>query len=91
MTISYRKDGLVGVVTLDRPDVFNCLNLETLTELRKLIAELARDRSTRVVIVTGAGDKAFCSGADLKERRGMSPEQVEVYIRTIRDTFSELE
>ncbi|MBU8711686.1 enoyl-CoA hydratase-related protein [Brevibacillus sp. FSL K6-0770] len=91
MTISYRKDGLVGVVTLDRPDVFNCLNLETLTELRKLIAELACDRSTRVVIVTGAGDKAFCSGADLKERRGMSPEQVEVYIRTIRDTFSELE
>ncbi|HBZ82856.1 MULTISPECIES: enoyl-CoA hydratase-related protein [unclassified Brevibacillus] len=91
MTISYRKDGLVGVVTLDRPDVFNCLNLETLTALRKLIAELARDRSTRVVIVTGAGDKAFCSGADLKERRGMSPEQVEVYIRTIRDTFSELE
>ncbi|MGM0711277.1 enoyl-CoA hydratase-related protein [Brevibacillus parabrevis] len=91
MTISYRKDGLVGVVTLDRPDVFNCLNLETLTELRKLIAELARDRSTRVVIVTGAGDKAFCSGADLKERRGMSPEQVEAYIRTIRDTFSELE
>ena len=91
MTISYRKDGLVGVVTLDRPDVFNCLNLETLTELRKLIAELARDRSTRVVIVTGAGDKAFCSGADLKERRGMSPEQVEVYIRTIRDTFCELE
>ena len=91
MTISYRKDGLVGVVTIDRPDVFNCLNLETLTELRKLIAELVRDRSVRVVIVTGAGDKAFCSGADLKERRGMSPEQVELYIRTIRDTFSELE
>ncbi len=42
MTISYRKDGLVGAGTLDRPDVFNCLNLETLTELRKLIAELAR-------------------------------------------------
>ncbi|GED26108.1 enoyl-CoA hydratase [Brevibacillus agri] len=91
MTISYQKEGMVGVVTIDRPDVFNCLNLATLTELRQLVAELAGDRSTRVVVVTGAGDKAFCSGADLKERRGMSPEQVEHYIRTIRDTFSELE
>ncbi|MCG6197556.1 enoyl-CoA hydratase/isomerase family protein, partial [Anoxybacillus sp. LAT_38] len=43
------------------------------------------------VIVTGAGEKAFCSGADLKERRTMTDLQVQLYIRTIRDTFSELE
>jgi enoyl-CoA hydratase/carnithine racemase len=79
------------LLTVDRPDVYNCLNLETLQTLRRLIAEIALDKDIRVVIVTGAGDKAFCSGADLKERRTMSEQQVQLYIRTIRDTFSELE
>ncbi|WP_103107695.1 enoyl-CoA hydratase-related protein [Brevibacillus reuszeri] len=91
MTVSLHKEGLIGVLTLDRPDVFNCLNLETLITLRSLISEIALDNEIRVVIVTGAGDKAFCSGADLKERRTMPQEQVQQYIKTIRDTFTELE
>jgi len=56
-----------------------------------LIGEIALDAEIRVVIVTGAGEKAFCSGADLKERSTMPQSQVQEYIRTIRDTFSELE
>jgi len=91
MTVSLHKDGLIGVLTLDRPEVFNCLNVETLTTLRRLIGEIALDAEIRVVIVTGAGEKAFCSGADLKERSTMPQSQVQEYIRTIRDTFSELE
>lgn len=91
MTVSFQKEGAVGILTLDRPEVFNCLNMETLVALRQWIAQLSQDKDTRVVIVTGAGDKAFCSGADLKERRTMTEQQVQLYIRTIRDTFSELE
>jgi enoyl-CoA hydratase/carnithine racemase len=91
MSVSLQKEGLICLLTVDRPDVYNCLNLETLQTLRRLIAEIALDKDIRVVIVTGAGDKAFCSGADLKERRTMSEQQVQLYIRTIRDTFSELE
>ncbi|MFD2371050.1 enoyl-CoA hydratase-related protein [Brevibacillus sp. GCM10020057] len=91
MTVTLRKEGLIGVLTLERPDVYNCLNLELLVTLRRLIAEIALDPDIRALIVTGAGDKAFCSGADLKERKTMSPQQVQVYIRTIRDTFTELE
>lgn len=91
MTVTLRKEGQIGVLTLDRPEVFNCLNLETLVTLRSLIADIALDRDIRAVIVTGSGDKAFCSGADLKERRTMPQQQVQVYIRTIRDTFTELE
>ncbi|MCK9905687.1 enoyl-CoA hydratase-related protein, partial [Frankia sp. Cpl3] len=41
--------------------------------------------------MTGAGEKAFCAGADLKERRAMSEQQVQLFVRTIRDTFSELD
>lgn len=91
MTVSLQKDGPIGILTLQRPDVFNCLNLETLVTLRGLIHQISQDGDIRVVIVTGAGDKAFCSGADLRERRTMSPPQVDEYIRTIRDTFTELE
>jgi len=91
MTVQFRKEGLIGILTLNRPEVFNCLNLETLQTMRGLLAEIALDRDLRVLVVTGAGDKAFCAGADLKERRTMNEQQVQLFIRTIRDTFSELE
>ncbi|MBY0088585.1 enoyl-CoA hydratase-related protein [Brevibacillus brevis] len=91
MTVSLQREGAIGVLTLQRPEVFNCLNLDTLVTLRGLISEINHNRDIRAVIVTGAGDKAFCSGADLRERRSMSPQQVDVYIQTIRDTFTELE
>ncbi len=91
MTIHVRKEESVAIVTINRPEVFNCLNLETLQTLRTTVAELAFDREVRVVIVTGAGEKAFCAGADLKERRTMSDEQVRLFIQTIRDAFSEVE
>ncbi len=91
MTVRFHKEGLVGIITIDRAEVFNCLNLETLSAMRQQIADIMFDREIRVVIVTGAGEKAFCSGADLKERRTMTEQQVQRYIRTIRDTFTELE
>ncbi|USG67542.1 enoyl-CoA hydratase-related protein [Brevibacillus ruminantium] len=91
MSILFQQDGTVGILTINRPDVFNCLNLDTLLAIRQKVAEVALDREVRVLIVTGAGDRAFCSGADLKERRSMSDQQVQHYIRTIRDTFSDLE
>ncbi|MGD8190009.1 enoyl-CoA hydratase [Brevibacillus ginsengisoli] len=91
MTVSLRVEGKVGILTIERPDVFNCLNLETLRTMRDHIARLQFEKDIRAVIVTGAGEKAFCAGADLKERRTMSESQVQEFIRTIRDTFTELE
>lgn len=91
MTVSFRKEEQIAILTIERPEVFNCLNLNTLLELRKCIAEIVLDKEIRVVIVTGAGEKAFCAGADLKERRAMSEQQVQLFVRTIRDTFSELD
>lgn len=91
LSVLFQKEGAVGILTIDRPQVHNCLNLETLLSLREWITSLCSDKETRVVLVTGSGDKAFCTGADLKERRTLTPQQVEHYIRTIRDTFTELE
>jgi enoyl-CoA hydratase/carnithine racemase len=91
MAITLQREEQVGILTIERPDVHNCLNLETVQMLRQQVSQLSADRDVRVVIVTGAGDKAFCAGADLKERRTMSESQVRVFIRAIRDAFSELE
>jgi enoyl-CoA hydratase len=58
-------------VTIDRPEAMNALDLETLRDLRDRLAALARDRETRVVVLTGAGDKAFVAGADIKYMSGL--------------------
>ncbi|QKG84782.1 enoyl-CoA hydratase [Kroppenstedtia pulmonis] len=84
-----RKEG-ISVITLNRPDVHNALNMAALKELRQIVEELKDCRDTRVVVITGEGNKAFCSGADLKERRSFTEDQVRQYIRVIRDTFQEV-
>ena len=65
-----REDG-VAVVTVDRPDALNALDLPTLTELRDRLDELADDESVRAVVLTGAGEKAFVAGADIKYMHGL--------------------
>jgi enoyl-CoA hydratase len=62
----------VVVLTLDRPEALNALNGETLSELRDRLRELAMNTDTRVLVLTGAGDRAFAAGADIKEMRAMT-------------------
>jgi enoyl-CoA hydratase/carnithine racemase len=90
LLIEKRPDGIL-VVTINRPERRNALDRPTLAAGRKLIRDILYDRSARVLIVTGAGHQAFCSGADLKEREGMTMDEVRQYIRYIRDTFTEIE
>ncbi|MEP6811701.1 MAG: enoyl-CoA hydratase-related protein [Actinomycetota bacterium] len=72
--IDVKADGGVCVVTIDRQDALNALNVETLTELRDRLREVAADESVRAVVLTGAGEKAFVAGADIKYMSGLSPE-----------------
>jgi methylglutaconyl-CoA hydratase len=58
----------VAVVTLNRPEAMNSLNTQLRVELTALFPQLDLRNDVRVIVITGAGDKAFCSGADLKER-----------------------
>lgn len=67
----------VLVVTLNRPEVGNAMNLAMLTELVDLLFELYLDAGpTRCVVLTGAGERIFCAGGDMKERGTMAPEAV---------------
>ncbi len=68
--IRYERDSDAGVatVTINRPDVMNALDLPTMTELATAFTQASWDEAVAVVVVTGAGDRAFCTGADLDEQ-----------------------
>jgi enoyl-CoA hydratase/carnithine racemase len=66
----------VAVVIIDRPERMNALSRATVERLGQIGRELGSDPSVRACVLTGAGEKAFCAGADLKERSGMTREQV---------------
>jgi enoyl-CoA hydratase/carnithine racemase len=66
--IHYTKKGFVATVTINRPEVLNCFDLVTLKELGAAFLDASVDDAIAVVVVTGTGDKAFCTGADLKEQ-----------------------
>ena len=66
-TLLYEEDDGVAIVTLNRPDVHNAFNQKMQSELRELWRSLRRNDDVRVVILTGAGEKAFCTGIDREE------------------------
>ena len=71
MPIEYRKDGKIALFTINRPEVLNALSLETLRELSDDLADFRDDPNLSVGIITGAGDKSFCTGMDLKSTIGL--------------------
>jgi len=73
--ITQLVDGTIGLITLNRPDAANALNMLMGQELLAAVHAAEADDAVRVIILTGSGRKAFCAGADLKERKGMNKEQ----------------
>ena len=73
--IDVQRQDAVAVVTIDRPDALNALDVDTLTALRDTLRSLADDAAVRAVVLTGAGEKAFVAGADIKYMSGLGPEQ----------------
>jgi enoyl-CoA hydratase len=73
--IHLEKRSPLAVVTLDRPKALNALNAETLRELESVFGELAADPAIRVILLTGAGGRAFAAGADIRELAAVAPEE----------------
>jgi enoyl-CoA hydratase/carnithine racemase len=84
------KDG-IAVLTLNRPKVMNSFNFALLNSLKEQVDALKFNTNVRVVIITGADRKAFCAGADLKERTTFDELQVKEFIFTIRNLFTSIE
>jgi len=85
------RDGHTAVITLSRPEAHNALSFATLLELRAALAEARFDEDLRTLIITGAGEKSFCAGADLKERPSMSEAQVRRFVANIRELMDDIE
>jgi enoyl-CoA hydratase/carnithine racemase len=89
--VEYR--GTAAWVTLNRPEVRNALSRDVNLRLRDIAAEIDQREDVHAVVITGAGDKAFCAGADLKERRGVAPAETASYVNAIAgaiNAFAEL-
>jgi enoyl-CoA hydratase/carnithine racemase len=71
-TILYETKGTIARITINRPEAMNAFDLATARLLGERLKEFDRDPDLRVAILTGAGDKAFCAGADLKKMHGGS-------------------
>lgn len=83
-----RREGQVAEIAIHNPERYNALSRQVVEELQAAAAELAVDRSVRAVIIHGGESKAFCSGADLKERAALTEPQVFAAVHLLRETVN---
>lgn len=87
--VEKRSDG-IAIVTLNRTDAANALSKQMLHDLKTAANHLRNNPEVRVIILTGAGEKAFCAGADLKERKTMTENEVRQAVRSIGEAVNEV-
>ncbi|MBB4823613.1 enoyl-CoA hydratase/carnithine racemase [Sporosarcina luteola] len=90
-TILYVQEGHLAFVALNRPDAMNAFNYDMLVELGETIDMIRINPEIRVVVFSGTGDRAFSVGADLKERKTLSDEQVKRNVLKIGEVFTAIE
>jgi enoyl-CoA hydratase len=83
-TILFEKADGIGKVTLNRPDKLNALNSTVYKELYDAFEAAEKDPEVRVLIITGAGDRAFAAGSDVAEMEKMNPLEAQAFMGTIR-------
>ena len=89
--LQIKKESEVATITLNRPDKRNSLLPETLDALDSYLDDVASDKSIRILVITGAGEKAFCTGADLHIFSEHTPEEVRTkWVRRGHEIFRKL-
>ncbi|MFM8395549.1 MAG: enoyl-CoA hydratase/isomerase family protein [Acidobacteriota bacterium] len=88
--ILIERSDRIAIITINRPDKLNALNIQTREELSAALDELRDDAGTRVVIITGAGEKAFIAGADISEFEGRTAIEQRAVMRS-RNIFTTAE
>ncbi len=89
--ILVERDGSVAIWTIDRAERMNALSRATVRQFGELARAAATDDSIRAIVITGAGERAFCAGADLKERKGMDEEDVRDFLALYRAAFDAID
>src|SRR5919199_21980 len=81
----------IAILRVNRPDALNAMNVDVISELSKMIDILAADDSIRVVIITGAGERSFCAGADISYMVNIDPMQAERYATSAQDVINRID
>ena len=89
-TIIYEIRGNVGYITINRPKALNALNVKALTELSEAVDMMAGDDNVKVIIITGAGGKAFVAGADISAMQTMTATEAYAYARLGQTTYNKV-
>lgn len=89
--IRLEKRSPLAVVTLHRPQVLNALNADTLAELSHAFEDLAADPEIRVVLLAGAGGRAFAAGADIRELAALKAEEGQIFALRGQDVLRRME
>src|SRR5512143_1983239 len=84
-------NGSAAVITINRPDKLNALNIETMAEIKAVFTELASNNQIRGVIVTGSGEKAFIAGADIKELNRLNALSGKDFAENGQDVFNTIQ
>ena len=90
-TLELQMEGSLATVTLNRPKALNAINLAMVGELEQVVRQVRDDTGVRVVVITGAGDKAFAAGADITEFKAMSPIDAWLFVQRLQRLFLEIE
>ena len=88
--IKYEEEGMVAVLTINRPKALNALNSQVLDELDKTLDNVDLNK-IRALIITGAGEKSFVAGADIGEMSSLTKEQGKAFGKKGNDVFRKLE
>lgn len=90
--ILFQKEGEVGIITINRPEQRNALDLDTRKEMLQVLQDIRKDGSLKVLIITGSGEKAFASGADIHLLKKMKPtECFEFFEKFSHKLYDEIE
>src|SRR6476659_496922 len=81
----------IVILTINRPEVLNAINIDVISELTNAFDAIDLDDNIRIVIITGAGERSFCAGADLNYVVNLSPIEAERYATTIHNLLNKIE
>jgi 3-hydroxypropionyl-coenzyme A dehydratase len=89
--IQLEPQGNIAIVRINRPEALNAMNIDVIAELSKTIDIIAADESIGVVIITGAGERSFCAGADISYMVNIEPMQAERYATSAQGVINKIE
>jgi 3-hydroxypropionyl-coenzyme A dehydratase len=89
--IQLEPQGDIAILRINRPEALNAMNLDVISELSKMIDIIAADVGIKAVVVTGAGERSFCAGADISYMVNIDPMQAEKYATSAQDVINKID